>query len=201
MLRGKGLTGSSAVLTTLAVGLLDSEAATKGTGDSGVAAADSADVTRGGADAVELVGHGDTDSKVLLLGLRQTVGARDVVGNLELCELGGSVAGLVEITLVGPGTVSVDLMDGDGHDSACLDRSDAASGQLVFSLLADIDVAVDLGASARVDNVLRNLRVADDGRVLLARRDGGAVASKVLVDCGRQCVVCGVVSGYSPKKP
>jgi hypothetical protein len=179
-------------LTTLTIGLLNSEAATERSSYSGVAAADSADVTSGGADAVELVWHSNTDGEILLLGLRQTVGTRDVVGNLELCELGGSVAGLIEITLVGSGTIGVDLVDGDSHDSACLDRSHTASGQLVLGLLADIDVAGDLGASTGVHDVLRDLGVTDDSGILLARRDGGAVTSKVLVDCGcvsRQCAV------------
>ena len=197
-----GLTSSSGVLTTLTIGLLNSEAATERSSYSGVTAADSADVTSGGADAVELVRHGDTDGEILLLGLGQTVGTRDVVGNLELGELGSSVAGLVKVTLVRSGTISIDLVNGDSHDSARFDRSHTASGQLVLGLLADIDVAVDLSASARVDNVLRDLGVADDGRVLLARRDSGAVASKVLVDCGyvsRQFAICS--SKYSPKKP
>jgi hypothetical protein len=178
------LTSSSGVLTTLTVGLLNSEAATERPSYSGVAAADGADVTSGGADAVELVRHGNTDGEILLLSLGQTVGTRDVVGNLELGELSSSVAGLIKITLVRTGTISVDLVNGDSHDSAGLDRSHTASGQLVLGLLADIDVAVDLSASARVDDVLRDLGVADDGGILLARRDGGAVTSKVLVDCG-----------------
>ena len=62
------------------------------------------------------------------------------------------------------------------HESSC------NLAELVLGLLADIDVAVDLGTSASVHDVLLDLRVADDGGVLLARRDGGAVTGQSRVD-------------------
>lgn len=45
----------------------------------------------------------------MLLGLRESVGTRDVVRDLELGELGSSITGLIKITLVGAGTISIDL--------------------------------------------------------------------------------------------
>lgn len=104
------LTRCGLVLTTLAVGLLDSKATSEGAGNSSVAAANSADVSGRGTDAVEVVRHSNTDGEVLLLGLRQSIAAGDVVGNLQRSELGGSIAGLVKITLVGSGTIGVDLV-------------------------------------------------------------------------------------------
>jgi hypothetical protein len=89
--------------------LLNSEAATEGAGDGVVAAADSADVSGRGADAVELFWHLDVDGEVLLLCLRQAKGTGDVVGHLQGCEGGNSIASLVHIALKGTGTIGVDL--------------------------------------------------------------------------------------------
>jgi len=52
----------------------------------------------------------------------------------------------------------------------------------VLRVLANIDVASQLGATALVDDVVGNLLVTDDSRVLLARVDGRAVASNVGAD-------------------
>jgi hypothetical protein len=174
--RSISLTRCGLVLATLSVGLLDGEASTKGTGNSSVTAANSADVSSGGTNAVELLGHLNVDLKVLFLGLGQAKRARDVVGYLERSEGGDGVASLVHVALERTSSISVDLVDGDLHDRARRDSSHAASSQLVLGLLTDIDVAIDLGTSTGVDNVLGNLLVTDDGSILLARRDGGAVA-------------------------
>lgn len=93
----------------MTISLLNSKAASKGSCNSGVAASYRADVTSRGADAIEIIGHGDIDGEVLLLGLRESVGTRDVVRDLELGELGSSITGLIKITLVGAGTISIDL--------------------------------------------------------------------------------------------
>lgn len=74
-------------------------------------------------------------------------------------------------------------MDGNSHHGASRNLSYTIGSQFVFGLLADIDVASDFGSTTRVHNVLCDLRVANDGRVLLAWRDRRAVASKVLVNC------------------
>lgn len=87
-------------------------------------------------------------------------------------------------------------MNSNGHDSASRDLSHAFGSQLVLCLLADIDVAGDFCTSTRVHDVLCDLRVTNDGRVLLAWRDSCAVASEVLVNCrcvrmslNRQCMI------------
>jgi hypothetical protein len=74
------------------------------------------------------------------------------------------------------------LMDCDLHDGAGLNLGHTTSSQLVLGLLANVDVAIDLGPSASVYNVLRNLIVTNDGSILLAGGDGGAVASDVRVN-------------------
>lgn len=61
------LTGGRSISTTGSIGLLDGEAPAKGTGDGVVAAADGANVTRRGTNAVEVVRHRDLDGEVLLL--------------------------------------------------------------------------------------------------------------------------------------
>lgn len=73
-------------------------------------------------------------------------------------------------------------MDGDLHDGAGLDLSHTASSELVLSLLTNVDVAVDLGTTTGIDNVGSDLVVSDDGSILLARVDGGTVASNGRVD-------------------
>jgi hypothetical protein len=176
------LTRSAVVRSALAIGLLDSKAATKGASDGSVAAADSADVAGRGTDAVEVLWHFDVDGELLCFLLGQAEGAWDVVGNLEGREGGDCVAGLVHVALEGTSAVGVDLMDGDFHDGALGDLGHAAGGELVLGLLADVDVAVDLGAAAGVDNVLSDLAVTDDGGILLAGGDIGAVASNVGID-------------------
>ena len=63
-----------------------------------------------------------------------------------------------------------------------LDLSDGSSGKLVFGVLSDVDVACQLCSAALVDDVRYDFRVADDGCVLLARADGGAISGKGCVD-------------------
>lgn len=61
------------------------------------------------------------------------------------------------------------------------DLGHTVGGQFLLGLLADVDVAIDLGAAAAVDNVLLDLGIADNDAVLLARADLGAVPCYVLV--------------------
>ena len=149
--------------------MLDGKAATERTGDGGVAASDCANVASRSSEAVEVVGHLDVDLKVLLLFLRQAEGSWDVVGDLQGSEGCDSVAGLVHVALEGTRAISVDLVDGDLQHRSGRDLGHAIGCQFVLSLLANVDVAVDLSPSAGVDDVLGNLRVANDSRILLAR--------------------------------
>ena len=103
------LTLCGTVLAALAVGLLNSEASSEGTGNSSVTAADSAHVSGGGTNAVEVVGHSNRDNEILLLDLGQAVGTGDVVGNLQGDSEASSVAGLVKVALVRAGTISINL--------------------------------------------------------------------------------------------
>ena len=73
-------------------------------------------------------------------------------------------------------------MDGDSQHGARRHLSHTASCKLVLGLLTDVDVAGNLSSSAGVDNVLRDLRVANDGSILLARRDSSAVAGNCRID-------------------
>jgi len=179
------LTRSAVVSTALAIRLLHSKAPAKRPSNSSVAASHSADIPSRRTNAVEVLGHLDVDGELLLFLLRQAERARDIVSNLERREGRDRIAGLVHIALERAGAVGVHLVYGDFHDGALGDLGHAAGGELVLGLLADVDVAVDFGAPAGVDNVLRDLAVADDGGVLLARRDVGAVARDVGVDWSR----------------
>lgn len=164
------------------IGLLDSKASTKGTGNSVVAAADCADVSSRGTNAVELLWHLDVDLEVLLLGLAQAKGSRDVVGHLQWSKSRDGVAGLVHVALKGTGTIGVDLVDCDLHNGACLDLGHAASSELVLGLFANVDVSIDLSTTAGVDDVGGDLVVSDNCGILLAGVDGGAITSNFRVD-------------------
>lgn len=110
------LTSSALIGAALAVSLLDSKTATKGTSNGIIAAADSADVSGGSTDAIEVLGHLNVDLELLLLGLRETETARDVVGHLERSKGCDSIAGLVHVALEGAGAIGIDLVNGDFHD-------------------------------------------------------------------------------------
>lgn len=176
------LTGSALVGTASAVGLLDGEASAERTSNGIVAASDSADVSSGCTKAVELVRHLDVDDKILFLGLREAKGTRDIVGNLEWSESGDGIAGLVHVTLEWSGTISVHLVDGDSDGGTTRDLGHATSCELSLSLLSNVNVAINLSPSASIDNVLSNFRVTDDGSILLARGNSGAVAGNLRVN-------------------
>lgn len=128
MRRGKvKLTSGTLVGTASAVGLLDGEASTKGTSNGIVAAADSANVSGGRSEAVELLGHLDVDGEILLLGLGETERAGDVVGNLQWRESGDGVASLVHVALERPSAIGIDLVDSDCYCGAGRDLGHAAS--------------------------------------------------------------------------
>ena len=173
---------SSVVCTARSISLLDREATAEGTSDSSVTASDSADISCRRTNAVEVVRHLHIDSEILSLGLREAIRAWDVVGNLELDEAGCCVAGLVHVTLVRAGPISVNLVDSNCELRALLDCRHFFGCDGLLSLSSDIDVAVNLCSAAGIHNVLLDLAVSNDGGVLLARADTCAVASKVIVD-------------------
>lgn len=95
-------------------------------------------------------------------------------------------------------------MNGDGHSRTTGDRGDTTGCQLILCLFAHIDITRNLSASARIDDVLRDLRIADYGRVLLTRADGGAVPSECLVHCPLLSVLISLATDCStsiPRKP
>lgn len=161
---------------------MNGEASTEGTGNSVVAASNGADVSSGCTKAVELVGHLDIDGELLFLGLGETEGARDVVGYLQGSEGSDGIASLVHVALERSSSISIDLVDGDCQGGASRDLGHATSGEFVLSLLANVDVTSNFSSSTSIDNILGNLLVANDGGILLARRDCGAVTGKLGVD-------------------
>lgn len=167
------------------VDLLDGEAATKGAGQGVVAAADGADVAGRATGAVQGGGHGDGHVEVLGLGLGETVGTGDVVGDGERGLAGGTegVSGRVHVAGVRTSAVGVDLVDSHCHGGASLDLCDSPCGQSVLGVLADIDVAANFCPSTLVGHVGGDLSVTDQRRILLARADAGAVSCKVVDFC------------------
>jgi hypothetical protein len=153
--------------------------------------------------AGKLVGHLDGDVEVLGFGLRETVHTGDVVGYAEVLGNYTSVAwvrlvygidrmnrdemkdivltGFVEIACVRTSSISVDLVDCYSHFRAGLDHSDSISSECILGVLSDVDVSAEFGASTFVDDVGCDLRVADDGCVLLTWTDSGAVPCNSIV--------------------
>lgn len=98
-------------------------------------------------------------------------------------ELAGSVASLVEITEIRTSTIGIDLMDSDLDLGTSLDLRHGLGGQVVFRALAHVNVALEFRASTLVDDVGPNLSISDDGSVLLAWSDAGAISGHRVVGC------------------
>ena len=147
-----------------------------------VATSDGANIPRRRARAFHVLWHGDGNVEVLGLGRRDAVGAGDVVGDSQILADETRVARLVDIAHIRPGTVGVDLVEGDDDVVSGTDLRHGALGQSDLGVLGDVDVAGQLGAAAFVDDVGLDLGVADDGCVQLARADGGAVARDRVAD-------------------
>lgn len=174
--------GGGVVLGGGHVGLHDGEATAEGAGEGIVAAADGADVTGGGASAGKVAGHGDGHVEVCLLVLGKTVGTGDVVGHGQVLDVGVGVAGHVDVANIWSGSVGVDLMHGDGELASLGNLGDLSAGDGVLGVLANIDVASEFSTTTLVDDVCLDLSFSDDGCVLLAGADAGAVAGKCSVD-------------------
>ena len=152
------------------------------TGLSIVATSDGANIPRRGARAFHVLRHGDGDVEVLGLGRRDAVDAGDVVGDGQILADETRVARLVDIAHIRPGTVGVDLVEGDDDVVPGTDLRHGALGESDLSVLGNIDIAGQLGAAAFVDDVGLDLGIANDGCVQLARADGGAVARDGVAD-------------------
>lgn len=70
--------------------------------------------------ACKISWHGNVDSKVLGLGLRETIDTRNVVGDGQVLGNNTGVSSGVNITDVWTSSIGVDLMDGDGHNGTGL---------------------------------------------------------------------------------
>lgn len=81
------------------------------------------------------------------------------------------------------GTISVDLVDRDGHLSTGRDLGDSIGGEGVLGVLPNVDVSAKLGTSTLVHDVRGDLGITDDGGILLAGADGCAVPCKIALDC------------------
>lgn len=80
--------------------------------------------------------------------------------------------------------VCVDLVDRHRQLRAGFHLCDLLDGQGVLRVLANVDVALQLGSPALVDDVGRDLGVADQRGVLLAGVDGGTVPGEGVDDWG-----------------
>lgn len=73
-------------------------------------------------------------------------------------------------------------MDCDGQFGTLLDLRDCFGRDSSLGLLADINVTRQFRATTFIDDIVGDLRVADNGCVLLARVDGDTIAGYVWVD-------------------
>lgn len=80
------------------------------------------------------------------------------------------------------GTISVDLVDRDGHLSTGRDLGNSIGGKGVLGVLSNVDVSAKLGTSTLVYDVRGDLGITDDGGILLAGADARAVPRKVALD-------------------
>lgn len=89
---------------------------------------------------------------------------------------------LVEVTKIGTSSICVDLVDGHCNCCSSLDLGDGASGKHVLGVLADIDVTRQFSSSTFIHDVGCDFRISDDGCVLLARVDRGAISWESEID-------------------
>ena len=89
---------------------------------------------------------------------------------------------LLQIAHVRSGTISIDLVDGDSHLRARLDRRDLVSCESVLGVLSNIDVSSQLGSATLVNNVGLDLGISNDRGILLTWTDACAVSCNSIVD-------------------
>lgn len=114
--------------------------------------------------------------------MRESVGTGDIVLNGQVGSDDTVVAGGDEIALERTSTISIDLVDGDGHTCTSLDLSDSSSGNGIFGVLTDVDVTSQLCTATLIDNVGVNLGITDNGGVLLAGANGCAISGQARVN-------------------
>lgn len=83
----------------------------------------------------------------------------------------------------GTSSIGIDLVHRDRHSSTRLHLGDLLGSQGILSVLANVDVTLQLCSSTLVDDVCCNFRISDQGSVLLAWADGGAVPWERLDHC------------------
>lgn len=148
---------------------MDSEATTERSSDGVVTASYRANIASGCTKAVEVIGHLHVDGELLSFSLRETILSGNVVGDIELYEVGRGIAALVEITLVWASTIGVDLVDGDCERGPLLYRCYAVRDEFLLRFTTNINVTIDLSTTARVYDVGSNLAVPDDRRIYKCR--------------------------------
>ena len=77
-------------------------------------------------------------------------------------------------------------MDGNFHDCASLGLGDSARSQLILGLLPNVDVAVELGPAAPINDVVGDLLIPNDSGIQLAWTNIGTISSEGVVDCGNR---------------
>lgn len=73
-------------------------------------------------------------------------------------------------------------MDRDSHLSTGRDLGNSIGGEGVLGVLPNVDVSAKLSTSTLVYDVRGDLGITDDGGVLLAGADAGAVPCKITLD-------------------
>lgn len=118
------------------------------------------------------------------LGLRETIGTRDVVLDGQVGSDDAVVASRDEITSKWSSSVGVDLVDCDGHTSSGLDLGDSFCCNGVLRVLANVDVSREFRPPTLVHDICTDLGISNDGCILLTRADGGTVSSQGSINCG-----------------
>lgn len=155
--------------------LLDGEATSKWTCLRRVSAPNSADISGGALGASVAGGHYYGHVVVCELGQRQAVGAGDVIGDLKGGSSSGRVVGREQVARVRSSAILVDLVNRDGQSGTDRDLSDIVCSNGSLDAAEDVDVAIQLRTATDAGGVGADLRITDDGRVLLAGANERAV--------------------------
>lgn len=134
------------------------------------------------ASALKVIRHRHGKVELLDLILRDAVGSGHIVGDGQVLADETRVGGLVQVADIRAGAVGVDLVNRHRDLAACPHLGHGTVGERCLGVFGHVDVAGELRAAAVVDQVRLDLRIADDGRIELARVDGGAVAGDFGID-------------------
>lgn len=89
------------------------------------------------------------------------------------CRVG--LTSYIQIARIWSSTISIDLMNRNGHSRSSFDLSHGTAGESIFCFFSDIDISCQFCTTTEVYDVGCDLGITNDSRVLLTWRDSCAI--------------------------